>query len=158
MGGLVIGVSLTLEFVVEWIQKRRNVGISQRLEWTTNDTLQLQRLAHEELGFGTRSRTAQGHPVTAPGEQLAPLDISDPNHPKLASFGAKLEPSAPDSTGEMAEQGASTTSPNHAATTSGSGSTTPDLISPASGSQALHIPNTRPIDESAQLLYQLSNR
>lgn len=85
IGGLLISVSFTLEFAVDWIRRRKNHGIYKRLEWTTNDTLQLQRLAHEELGFGTWTRTAGDHPVTMPGEQLATLDISDPDHPRLAS-------------------------------------------------------------------------
>lgn len=46
-------------------------------------TLQLQRLAHEELGFGTWSRGAHEMPSTEPDELLGYLDITDPGHPVL---------------------------------------------------------------------------
>ncbi len=85
IGGLLIVVAYTLEYLIEWFQKHKSIGVYQRLEWTTNETLQLQRLAHEELGCGTWSRTAGDHPVTAPHEQLAVLDISEPEHPRLKS-------------------------------------------------------------------------
>lgn len=57
----------------------------QNLEWVSNETLQLQRMAHEELGLGSWSGTATASsiPITAPGEQLATLDISDKRHPIL---------------------------------------------------------------------------
>ncbi|KAI9779283.1 MAG: hypothetical protein M1816_003623 [Peltula sp. TS41687] len=126
VGGLIIIISFFLEFLVEWIQRRKNLGIYQRLEWVTNDTLQLQRLAHEELGFGTWSRTAEDHPVTAPGEQLATLDISDPNHPKLASLAAKSEASSQEESGnngstESIEEGAPAAGINHTVTAMSSG-------------------------------------
>lgn len=91
IGGLIIITSYTLEFFVEWIQERANLSNYSRLEWTTNGTLQLQRLAHEELGFGTWTRTAEDCPVTKPGEQLAVLDISDPKHPRLKCTSTNLE-------------------------------------------------------------------
>lgn len=83
IGGLIIGLSYALEPFVEWIQRRRHIGAYKRLEWNTNEVLQLQRLAHEELGFGTWMRTAEEYPVTKQGEQLAILDISDLEHPLL---------------------------------------------------------------------------
>ena len=83
MGGLIIGVYGVLEPLVDWVQSRTRLGTYSRLEWTTNQTLQLQRLAHEELGLGTWTRVADDCPITLPGELLASIDISDPKHPRL---------------------------------------------------------------------------
>ncbi|KAL1651891.1 hypothetical protein SLS58_000014 [Diplodia intermedia] len=54
-----------------------------RLEWCANETLQLQRLAHEELGMGTWSKCDGDVPVTEKGERLAMLDLTDSKHPRL---------------------------------------------------------------------------
>lgn len=81
-------VSYTLEYIIHRIQTRRKLGAYQRLEWITNETLQIQRLAHEEAGYGTWMRTAEDYPVTTPGARLAKLDISEPEHPRLESTSA----------------------------------------------------------------------
>lgn len=85
IGGLFILLDLGLPYVVDYIQVRRNKkhpnpsGTYARLEWDTNTTLQLQRLAHEHIGVGAWSSRWQ-HPITAPGEKLAMIDTSDENH------------------------------------------------------------------------------
>jgi len=56
-----------------------------RLEWSTNETLQLQRMAHEGTGTGDWFRGTKPVPVTQPGSLLAVLDIADPAHPRLQS-------------------------------------------------------------------------
>ena len=61
------------------------------MEWATNETLQLQRLAHEEIGFGEWTQTTGSIPITETGNTLAILDISDPDHPKL---GRSISPEA----------------------------------------------------------------
>ncbi|KAF2470314.1 uncharacterized protein BDR25DRAFT_343088 [Lindgomyces ingoldianus] len=53
------------------------------IEWNASATLQIQRLAHEEMGFGKWSRTDTDTPVTRPGEKLGVLDVADPKHPFL---------------------------------------------------------------------------
>lgn len=65
------------------IQTRRGANVYARLEWGTNETLQLQRLAHEELGVGTWEGCAGDVPVTKRGERLAVLDLGDLDHPRL---------------------------------------------------------------------------
>lgn len=45
--------------------------------------MQLQRLAHEGVGSGRWSGADKSTPLTRGGELLAPLDISDPHHPRL---------------------------------------------------------------------------
>lgn len=54
------------------------------LEWTTNEVLQLQRLAHEELGLGTWTGCVDTVPTTKGGENIASLDITNIHHPVLA--------------------------------------------------------------------------
>lgn len=61
-----------------------------QIEWYTNGTLQLQRLAHEENGYGTWSNCDDEVPVTGAGDRLATLDLSDPKHPKLTKASSKL--------------------------------------------------------------------
>ncbi|KAI9787458.1 MAG: hypothetical protein M1816_007506 [Peltula sp. TS41687] len=152
VGGLIIAVSLSLEFLVDWIQRRRKIGTYRRLEWQSNAVLQLQRLAHEELGFGTWSRTADDHPITAPGEHLASLDISDPNHPKLAARAAKSEAtsqegSSGNSTGETIGQGAPKPGMNHMVTVVNSSSVTTDSGSPTIDGQASQAPTQSVVNE-----------
>ncbi|GME28574.1 cytochrome p450 protein [Neofusicoccum parvum] len=83
VGGLIIIISYALEPLVAWIQRRRNLDVYSRLEWTMNETLQLQRLAHEELGLGTWRRCNEDVPVTEGRERLGVLDLSDRKHPRL---------------------------------------------------------------------------
>lgn len=50
-----------------------------------NQTLQLQRLAHEELGYGIWTHAADSIPTTRRGEKLSLIDTSDPDHPRLVT-------------------------------------------------------------------------
>lgn len=83
IGGIIIILSYTLEPLVACIQHRRNLDIYERLEWTVNETLQLQRLAHEELGVGTWLNCDRDVPVMERAERLGVLDISERTHPRL---------------------------------------------------------------------------
>lgn len=85
LGTLIIIASAVLEPVAGYIQRRRGWKDYARLEWCTNETLQLQRLAHEELGVGTWSHTLDAVPRTAKDEVLAVLDWEggDREHPRL---------------------------------------------------------------------------
>ena len=66
------------------MSKKLGKDIYQQLEWMSNNTLQLQRLAHEELDCGIW--TGGDFPITTTvGETLAVLDISEPDHPKLVN-------------------------------------------------------------------------
>ena len=91
----------TLEPLLRILQRRRKskdkAGTYRTLEWVTNEFLQLQRLAHEELGSGTWTRTANGIPVTEFDERLAVLDISDEGHPTMICLRDEVE-------GERGEQ------------------------------------------------------
>jgi hypothetical protein len=85
VGGLLIALAYSLELLAECASRRARRGAYRRLEWSANGTLQLQRLAHEELGYGGAWAGADAFvPVTRPaGAPLAVLDIRDGKHPKL---------------------------------------------------------------------------
>ncbi|KUJ09083.1 uncharacterized protein LY89DRAFT_788489 [Mollisia scopiformis] len=83
LGGIIIILSLILEPLVNCIQGRRGINLYKRMEWATNETLQLQRLAHEEIGFGNWTETTSTVPVTKIGDLLAIMDVSDQDHPRL---------------------------------------------------------------------------
>ncbi|KAM7210944.1 hypothetical protein V8F06_013679 [Rhypophila decipiens] len=82
-GALIILLSFTLDSILPWCLHRMGWTRYSKLEWSSNETLQLQRLAHEASGTGTWSRGTGSIPVTQPGDLLAVLDISDPAHPRL---------------------------------------------------------------------------
>lgn len=63
-----------------------------QLEWENNSILQVQRLAHEELGLGTWSRNWH-IPITYDGENLGIFDTSDPHHVRLRRHVLDNEPS-----------------------------------------------------------------
>lgn len=83
VGGLIIIASYTIEPFVAWVQRRRKLDSYSRLEWCTNETIQLQRLANEEIGLGVWDRTDETIPVTGQDDSLAVLDLTDPKHPRL---------------------------------------------------------------------------
>ncbi|KAI0102799.1 hypothetical protein GGR51DRAFT_573829 [Nemania sp. FL0031] len=85
LGFLIISTSYLLEPISKLLYNRWGYKKYAHLEWTTNATLQLQRLAHEELGFGTWSKGTDEVPTTKNGELLACLDLTNPVHPLLGS-------------------------------------------------------------------------
>ncbi|TRX93773.1 hypothetical protein FHL15_005449 [Xylaria flabelliformis] len=85
VGFIVITASFLLEPVFWLLYRKRGHNQHATLEWTTNTTLQLQRLAHEGLGFGTWSKGTENIPVAKTGDTLGCLDYTNPNHPVLGS-------------------------------------------------------------------------
>jgi hypothetical protein len=81
IGGFIILLSTFLPHLTRRLQRRRKPFAG--LEWVTNDTLQLQRLAHEGLGAGAWEGACDDFPRTRNGNQLAMLDITDQKHPRL---------------------------------------------------------------------------
>ena len=79
--GLLIIISITIESFIGWVGRKNEKRDYQQLEWMSNNTLQLQRFAHEELGCGTWIE--EDIPITTALENLAVLDISEPSHPRL---------------------------------------------------------------------------
>lgn len=97
--GLVVTlISYVLEPVSSFLSKKGHFRYAHS-EWTTNTVLQLQRLAHEELGLGTWSGCADTIPTTKALEVMASLDITDIQHPVLSPPEKEQEPES----GQMLE-------------------------------------------------------
>jgi hypothetical protein len=89
LGGVIILVSFALDPVMAELRKRFNIKTYEQLEWSSNDALQLQRLAYDGAGAGTWFNGASLVPLTLRDEQLlALLDISDPELPRLKILSA----------------------------------------------------------------------
>ncbi len=101
IGGLVMVLDRALEPLLNFIGRRwRLSGPRQafaRVEWRSNATLQLQRLAHEHAGAGTWSNAAGANPVTLANEALALLDVSDEDHPLLRAPTSRSDEKSPSS-------------------------------------------------------------
>ncbi|KAI0025906.1 hypothetical protein F4780DRAFT_789387 [Xylariomycetidae sp. FL0641] len=88
LGVVLIAASALLEPLAARLRRRTPAAAYARLEWVTNGTLQLQRLAYEEAGFGVWAGGDAAFPVpkstssSAP-LKLPPLDLSDRKHPRL---------------------------------------------------------------------------
>ena len=123
LGLLVICVNFGLHPLVSYVQRERDLKDYRRLAWKVNGLLQLQRLAHEELGFGTWERCTKAVPVTAKGEVLATLDVTDPEHPVFVKpMVPHIHSSQPSSQTPLTRVGSHVNSPQIQTTTS---STTP---------------------------------
>lgn len=99
LGSWIIVLDMGLEPTVAWWQRRRYTRhqlndqfyadgktahpLYSALEWSHTSTLQLQRLAHEEAGYGTWTACDGDTPVTLPGQQLSALSLGDVKHPVL---------------------------------------------------------------------------
>ncbi|TRX96875.1 hypothetical protein FHL15_002181 [Xylaria flabelliformis] len=82
-GFLVILLSFALEPILSCAQRRWKNREYENLEWISNETLQLQRLAYEESGQGDWSKCLDSIPITLADQELGPLNLSDPEHPML---------------------------------------------------------------------------
>ncbi|KAI1313730.1 hypothetical protein F5Y03DRAFT_405204 [Xylaria venustula] len=71
VGFLLALVSYLVEPASAWLHKRCSYGQCKHLGWTTNATLQLQRLAHEGIGQGTWSKGVETVPTAKEDEPLA---------------------------------------------------------------------------------------
>ncbi|KAI3329978.1 hypothetical protein F4824DRAFT_516016 [Ustulina deusta] len=96
-GLLIISISLSLERLARFLQRYAKLDPHSRLEWVSNGTLQLQRLAHEELGFGEWTGGDGTVPTTTTLTQLARLDTSDFKHPRLLQHSEGKEDNRPSS-------------------------------------------------------------
>ncbi|KAI0472517.1 hypothetical protein F4859DRAFT_522420 [Xylaria cf. heliscus] len=83
-GFLIIVVSFVLDPLFTCAQRRWKYREYENLEWISNETLQLQRLAYDESGQGRWSKCTNTIPVTAPDQKLGALNLEDPEHPRLS--------------------------------------------------------------------------
>lgn len=91
IGGIIIITNYLLESffldsVFHCFKNRHLEARYQKLEWYMNGTLQLQRLAHEQLGYGDWAKCDSEMPVTESKGPLAVLDLHDPKHPRFATI------------------------------------------------------------------------
>lgn len=102
VGTLILLTEAILECVyVRVLWRGRDWHQYKRIEWSVNGTLQLQRLAHEQLGYGPWKGCDEEIPLLAGDGQLATLDLRNPKHPRLRARAAEArELSRPDTGGE----------------------------------------------------------
>lgn len=84
-------VVLYMEELFDLALQRTSLGHNVRLrrghaEWKAGSTLQLQRIAHENLGLGLWTRTNESVPVTNRGDLLGIYDVQDENHARLVNL------------------------------------------------------------------------
>ncbi|OTA81800.1 hypothetical protein M434DRAFT_61739, partial [Hypoxylon sp. CO27-5] len=82
-GAIIIMISYLLDPILSCLHKRRKYKQYEYIEWCTNQTMQLHRLAHSELECGEWSYCMDSVPITDTKVKLASLDISDLKAPKL---------------------------------------------------------------------------
>jgi hypothetical protein len=73
----------TLESCLDLVQRKRPRHDYSRLEWKSNATLQLHRMAHEGIASGLWSKSTSSVPITSPKELLTSLNIDDKEHPRF---------------------------------------------------------------------------
>jgi hypothetical protein len=83
-GLFIVLVSYLLEPVQAFLHRRCRHQQYAYLEWTANASLQLHRLAHEELDTEKWSQCTTEIPITDPEATLAHLDITALEHPVLS--------------------------------------------------------------------------
>ncbi|KAI1270412.1 hypothetical protein F5Y18DRAFT_421905 [Xylariaceae sp. FL1019] len=89
---IIILTSFVAEPLLAWLSRKHGYKQLQQLEWVTNESLQLHRLAQEELGLDDWENGAKKVPTTInPWIMLRSLDISNPKHPVLSRPQASTE-------------------------------------------------------------------
>lgn len=84
LGTLIVLLSYAAEPALNLVQRWRRVAIYRRLEWISNETLQLQRMAHEGIGSGGKwSNATASVPISENGQPLAMLNVTNETHPQL---------------------------------------------------------------------------
>ncbi|KAI1754871.1 hypothetical protein F4782DRAFT_463864 [Xylaria castorea] len=78
-------LELVIEPLTDWLKRHKLGAHYKQLEWASNSTMQLQRLAHEESGYGNWSNTTGLVPITKYGEELGALHVQGASNPVLAN-------------------------------------------------------------------------
>jgi hypothetical protein len=99
-GVLIMLLSLAVEDVVAFMQRRWHRGAVGRHMWKANETLQVQRMLYEHGGASTWWDAPNGVPVTRGGHEMAMLTVGDLSHPNRQAdtelaLGAKHPPPRP---------------------------------------------------------------
>jgi hypothetical protein len=84
LGGLIMLVAMFLEDLIGLLIKHTRLSNTRlafaHATWKASSTMQLHRLAHENLGLGSWKRTDEDIPVTGRGEMLGVFDVDDRRH------------------------------------------------------------------------------
>ena len=124
IGISVIVLELSLETILICLERHKIVNTTS-MEWFGNSTLQLQRMAHEELGLGDwEGCGGKAVPVTRKGELLGVFAM-DPKHIKLVNLS------------QIAQETESATKPDSLRDQEGAGNQS-EMINEWSGSVSLH--------------------
>lgn len=137
-----------MEPILACLHRRRRYRQYAYLEWATNETLQLHRVANEEqMGSDTTwSRCTSMVPTTASGVLLSSLDISDLKHPRFPLKEQDETPSslaAPESrttTPECLESG--NINPTSDCSSAQQSQSTNEATAPGAESPQVCVPNT----------------
>ena len=96
-GATTIIISVLLEPIAGWLQRRFRWNSYARLEWGATHKLQLQRQAHEALGYGEWTVGSFGVPVTKEaGEKLGVLNPSSIGIARLVDIRVTMTSSVSD--------------------------------------------------------------
>lgn len=90
LGVAVIVISFAIEPILAFLYRRRNYKQYKLIEWTTDSTLQLHRLAHDG-GNVEWLGCMDNVPTTKTGMQLRGLDTTDSEHPRLVRLACDSE-------------------------------------------------------------------
>ena len=82
-GLMIICINLWLDTIIGNFQQLRIRWNHRRLAWKSNGFLQMQRMAHEECGYGDWEGCTNLVLVTHTEQMLAGLDVSNSDHPRL---------------------------------------------------------------------------
>ncbi|KAH9879753.1 hypothetical protein J1614_001776 [Plenodomus biglobosus] len=95
VGSTLMVISTFLEELFALLLRYTRLGSAKLVysyaEWQAGSTLQLQRLAHENLGLGAWTRTDEAIPITEPGDILGVLDVTNPKHARMAEPAEELD-------------------------------------------------------------------
>ena len=84
VGSVFVFTSLVLSTVMGFIRRKRHWEEYKNLQWTVDNTLQLQRLAYEEAGQGQWSGGTDSVPITRKGDKFGMPEPVDSKHPRLS--------------------------------------------------------------------------
>jgi hypothetical protein len=94
-GGLIMLIGVFLEDIISVLLRYPGLSSTKvayaHSAWLAESTLQLHRLAHENLGLGSWKRTDEAIPVTHLVVALAVLDVTDPKHARMVVPNQELE-------------------------------------------------------------------
>lgn len=148
VGVLIILVSYLLEPIFEHLARRHKFQEYKYLEWTGNETLQLQRVAYQGLGSEAWSGYTDSIPKTQPGYLLADMHVSHSfersrevttREKQTAHVAIRQVPQSPDSPGANRPKSVKETGCTGSRTDLRTLSTTdtvvlPEVVSPTDGS------------------------